>query len=172
MSGLSASARPARNDWVERMPPGRFAALVGTCLVGALVLEDALAIRGAAPDLVVIPLVYAAIRLGATGGAGTGFALGLFRDALYLLDFGLHALGMTLLGYGIGKARETLYLTTGGVDVLILAGCKLALDVLVLAVAAGGAWEAFEQRFFWEAPAAAVYTALVGGALQRLFARG
>ena len=171
MSGLTGSMRPRPTGWVEHMPQGRFIGLVVTCLLAALALEDAVAIQGARPDFVVIALVYSAIRLGAAGGAAGGFGLGLFRDSLYLLDFGLHALGMTAIGYVVGKARENLYLTTNGVDVLILGGSKLALDILVLGVAAGGAWETFEQRFFWEAPAAALYTALLGAGLQRLFAR-
>lgn len=155
----------------ERPSRGRFVAFAGVCLVFAIILEDPLAVAGAAPDFVVVPLVYGAIRMGAARGAVLGFGLGLFRDALYLLDFGLHALAMTVLGYGIGKARETLYLTTRGVDLTLLAGSKLALDMLVLGVAAEGAWAAFERRFFWEAPGAAVYTMLVGAALYRLFAR-
>ena len=39
----------------------------------------------------------------------------------------------------------------------------------VLAGAARGSWSAFELRFFWEAPAEALYTAAVGGLLYRLF---
>lgn len=170
MSGLTRNAR-ARGQWAESLSRGRFAALVAVSLVFALAIEEPLVIRGAAPDFVVIPLVFAAIRLGAAQGAAAGFGLGLFRDSLFLLDFGLHALVMTILGYAIGKARETLYLTTPGVDVLLLAGAKLALDVVILGMAAEGAWRAFEERFFWEALGSAVYTALVGGALQRLLAR-
>lgn len=166
MIGGGGSSRVA-----GRLPRGRFVGFVVTCLVAAVLLEEPLAVRGAAPDLVVIPLVYGAIALGAAGGALLGFGLGIFRDALYLLDFGLHALAMTLLGYGIGKARETLYLTARGADLALLAGAKLALDVVILAVASDGVWVAFERRFFWEAPGAAVFTTLVGAALYRAFAR-
>lgn len=171
MSGLSERRVAGVGRWAGRLSPGRFVAFVVTCLVAALALEEPLAVRGAAPDFVTIALVYTAIRLGATRGAVMGFALGLFRDSLYIVDFGLHALGMTVLGYVIGKARETLYLSTRGVEVLLVAGAKLVLEVLVLGVAAAGAWEAFELRFFWEAPGSALYTAALGAVLYRMFAQ-
>lgn len=150
----------------------RLAAFFVLCLMGSVLLEDPLTLAGAAPDFLVIGLIYGAIRWGGGGGAALGFVLGLFRDTLYLLDFGIHALGMTILGYAVGKLRDTLYLSTRGVDLLLLAGAKLILDVVVLGAAAEGAWKLFEARFFWEAPLAALYTALVGAILYRVLARG
>lgn len=161
----------AERAGVPTVGSGRMAAFLVTCVVAAMLLEDPLAIGGAAPDFLVAGLVYGAIRWGAVGGSGLGFGLGLFRDSLYLLDFGIHAFGMTVIGYAVGKLRDTLYLSTPGVDLLLVAGCKILVDVLVLGLAAGGAWRAFEARFFWEAPLAAAYTTLVGGGLYRLFAR-
>lgn len=153
------------------VPRGRFAAFLAFCLVGALLLEHPLTVGGAAPDFLCIALVYSAVRWGALGGAATGFGLGLLRDTLFLLHFGLQAFGLTVIGYAIGKLRDTLYLSAPGVDLGLLVGAKLALDVLVLAVVAGGSWGAFEARFFWEAPLAAGYTALLGGGVYRLARR-
>ena len=147
----------------------RFAVFGATCLLAAVLLEDALAFGPARPDFVVVLLVYGSIRWGALGGAALGFGLGLIRDALVLYSLGYHGLGMTLLGYAVGKLRETLYLSAPAVDLLLLVGAKLALDILVLAGAAGGAWAAFEVRFFWEAPVGALYTAGLGGLLYRIF---
>lgn len=147
----------------------RYATFVVFCLLAAMVLEDPLAIGGARPDFVLVALAYGALTWHAQAGALLGFGLGLFRDALVLSHFGLHGLGMTLLGYGLGKSREALYLTTPGVDLVLLAGAKLALDVLVLGAAASGSWEAFETRFFWEGPLSAAYTAIIGGLCRRLF---
>jgi rod shape-determining protein MreD len=152
----------------RRLSGRRFAVLAVVCLLGSILLEDALTLGWARPDFLVILLVYGAIRWGAMGGAFLGFGLGLFRDALLLYGLGFHAAGTTLLGYGVGKLRETLYLGAPGVDLLLLLGTKLALDILVLAGSAGGAWAAFELRFFWEAPLDAVYTAALGGLLYRL----
>lgn len=149
----------------------RFVGFVATCLLGAILLEDPLTINGAVPDFAVIAVVYGAMRTGAFGGAIAGFGLGLFRDTLLLADFGLNALGLTVIGYVVGKLGDTLYLNTPGVDLLMLAVAKISLEVLVLAVAASGSWPAFEQRFFWEAPASAVYTALLGGLIYRLYER-
>lgn len=161
----------AERAGVPTLSGGRMAPFLATCVVAAVLLEDPLGVAGAAPDFLVIALVYGAIRWGAAGGAILGFGLGLFRDTLYLLDFGIHALGMTVLGYAIGKLRDTLYLSTRGVDLLLLGGAKIALDVLVLGAAAEGAWATFELRFFWEGPLSALYTIVVGALLYRLFAR-
>ncbi|HUP01267.1 MAG TPA: rod shape-determining protein MreD [Gemmatimonadota bacterium] len=160
--------RPTRPG-PERTPTGRFLLFLVACLAAAMLLEDPLSLGGAAPDFTVIALVYGAIRWGALRGAVLGFGLGIFLDTLVLFQFGLHALGMTAIGYVLGKLRETVYLTTGGVDLPLLAGAKLALDVLVLAVAAGGAWAAFELRFFWDSPLSALYTTLVGALGHRVF---
>jgi rod shape-determining protein MreD len=148
---------------------GRFTGFAATCVLAAILLEDGLSIGPARPDFALILLVYGAIRWGASGGAPLGFGLGVFRDALVISTFGLYALGMTLLGYAVGKLRDTLYLSAPAVDLLLVAGAKLALDILVLAGMAGGSWPSFESRFFWEGPLGAVYTALVGGLLHRLF---
>jgi rod shape-determining protein MreD len=146
----------------------RFALLAALCGIGALFLEGPLEIRGAAPDFLLVLVVYGAIRTGALGGAVLGFLAGLFRDTILLMHFGLHALGLTVLGYGIGKVRESLYLDAPATDMALLAASKMVLDTLVLGVAAGGAWKAFEMRFFWESPGSAVYTTLAGAVLARL----
>lgn len=153
---------------VRRRPPAvRFAAFLAVCVLGAMVLEEALSIAGARPDFVVIALTYSALAWGAYEGTILGFGLGLFRDVLSIAHLGANALGYTLLGYGLGKSREMLYLTTTGVDFALLAVSKIAIDVLVLGVAAGGSWDAFESRFFWDSPGSAVYTAVVGVLLSR-----
>jgi rod shape-determining protein MreD len=162
---VTSSMRPSSAQSVSRQ---RYATFVVFCLLAAMVLEDPLVIGGARPDFVLVALTYGALMWHAQTGALLGFGLGLFRDALVLSHFGLHALGMTVLGYGLGKSRETLYLTTPGVDLTLLAGGKLVLDVLILGAAASGSWEAFETRFFWEGPLSAAYTALVGGLCKRL----
>ncbi|HET6362344.1 MAG TPA: rod shape-determining protein MreD [Gemmatimonadota bacterium] len=154
--------------WVARMSRGRFAFFAAVCVVGALFLEPPLEIAGATPDFVLILAVYGAIRAGAMGGAALGFVTGLFRDTLLLMHFGLYALGLTVIGYAVGKMRESLYLDAPAADLLLLAGGKLLLDVLVLGVAAGGAWKAFELRFFWESPGSIVYTTAMGAVLSRL----
>jgi rod shape-determining protein MreD len=149
------------------MSRGRFLLFAAVCGIGALLLEAPLEIAGATPDFVLVLVVYGAIRFGALGGASLGFAAGVFRDTLLLMHFGLNALGLTVIGYVVGKLRESLYLDAPAVDLLLLAGSKMLLDTLVLGVAAGGAWKAFEMRFFWETPGSALYTTLAGAILSR-----
>lgn len=154
--------------WAARMSRQRFALLAVLCAIGALFLEGPLEIRGAAPDFILILVVYGGFRTGALGGAALGFMAGLFRDTLLLMHFGLHALGLTVIGYGIGKMRDSLYLDAPAIDMALLAASKMLLDVLVLGVAAGGTWKAFEMRFFWESPGSALYTTLAGALLARI----
>lgn len=154
-----------------RLSAGRFAVFMAVCLIGMVLLEEPVAVGGAVPDLGIIALTFGALRWGALGGSILGFGVGFFRDTVALSHLGLNALGMTLLGYGLGKARETLYLTSPGIDFMLLAGAKLALDVLVLGVAAEGAWRTFEVRFFWESPLSAVVTAVIGALSHRLLRR-
>ncbi len=154
-----------------RLSAGRFAVFMIVCVIGMLLLEEPVAVGGAVPDLGIIALTFGALRWGALGGSILGFGVGFFRDTAALSYLGLNALGMTILGYGLGKARETLYLTTPGIDFMLLAGAKLALDVLVLGVAAEGAWRTFEVRFFWESPLSAVVTAVIGALSHRLLRR-
>lgn len=166
---MRAEPVSAGRSGVLELSQGRMIAFLAICLLAALALEEPLAIAGAEPDFVIVVLVYAALRWGALGGTLLGFGLGLFRDALYLLDFGLHALLMTGIGYGVGKLRDTLYLTAHGVDFVLLVGAKLAVGLVVLGVASNGAWAAFEERFFWEIPLAALYTGGLGALLVRMF---
>jgi len=154
----------------QSVEPGRLAALVAVSVLAAMTVEDDLAIHGAAPDFVLIAVAYVGLASGALGGALAGFGLGIFRDALFLEHFGLHALGFTVIGYGVGKIRETVYLQRWS-DPLLVAGGKVAIDAFVLMVVARGVWTAFEVRFFWETPWSALYTATLGGALYRLFRR-
>lgn len=156
---------------LERVPGGRFAAFLAVCIIGMVLLEEPLAAGRAVPDFAVIGLTFGALRWGALGGSVLGFGLGLFRDSVALSYLGLNALVMTVLGYGLGKARETLYLTTPGIDFLLLTGAKLALDVVVLGVAADGVWRTFELRFFWESPLGALVTAVLGALGHRLLRR-
>jgi rod shape-determining protein MreD len=154
-----------------RLSAGRFAVFMVVCVIGMVLLEEPVAVGGAVPDLGIIAVTFGALRWGALGGSILGFGVGFFRDTVAFSHFGLNALGMTLLGYGLGKARETLYLTSPGIDFMLLAGAKLALDVLVLGVAAEGAWHTFEVRFFWESPLSAVVTAVIGALSHRLLRR-
>lgn len=149
----------------------RFIGFLFACLAAQLLLSDPLTVRGAAPDFMVVALVYGSIRWGALGGAVMGFVTGIFQDTLFLESFGARALWMTVAGYGLGKIRETLYLGSSEVDFLLLLTGKLMIDVLVIAGAASGSWALFEQRFFWEVPLSALYTMVVGTVLHRVFSR-
>lgn len=162
---------PGPRDGLQGLETTRLLALITVCVLAAMTFEDDLAVAGATPDFLVIAVVYTAISLGASGGTAAGFGLGVFRDALFLDYFGIHALGFTALGYGIGKLRETVYLQGPAVDAAIVAGAKIVLDVFVLGAASRGMWAAFESRFFWESPLAAVYTAGIGAVLYRLLRR-
>ncbi|MBA2565896.1 MAG: rod shape-determining protein MreD [Gemmatimonadetes bacterium] len=145
----------------------RFALLLVLFLLGHLLLAPRIAIGAVAPDFYLMALVYSALRWGPLWGSALGFVLGLNVDAMRLDHFGMHALAFTMAGFGLGKMKQSLYLDLPFLDVILLAGAGLFTGLVTALLAYGGSFELFEQRFFYEVPLAALYTAAVGGLLFR-----
>ncbi|HEY7530834.1 MAG TPA: rod shape-determining protein MreD [Gemmatimonadota bacterium] len=146
----------------------RFAALIGVFLLGRLVLQERIAFGAVAPDFYVMALVFSAVRWGSLWGSVLGFVLGLNADALEVDRFGMHALAYTVAGFAVGKLKEALYLDVPALDLGLLAAAALATGVITTLLGAPDAVAAFEERFFREVPASALYTAALGGLLFRL----
>jgi rod shape-determining protein MreD len=145
----------------------RFAALIGVFLLGRLVLQERLSFGAVGPDFYGMALVFSAVRWGSLWGAVLGFALGLNADALEIDRFGMHALAYTVAGFGVGKLKEALYLDVPALDLGLLAAAALVAGIVTTLLGAPGL-AAFEERFFHEVPASALYTAALGGLLFRL----
>ncbi len=89
--------------------PANPARLAGLGILGVIVQTAAISqitVFGAPVD--VFPLVVAAVGLfaGAVGGAGFGFAAGLFVDIALLQTVGVTSLIYVAIGYGAGRLRE------------------------------------------------------------------
>lgn len=147
---------------------GRFALLIGLFLIGRLVLQERLSFGAVGPDFYVMALVFSAVRWGSLWGAVLGFALGLNADALEVDRFGMHALAYTVAGFAVGKVKEALYLDVPALDLALLAAAALVAGILTTLLGTPGGLAGFEERFFHEVPASALYTAALGGLLFRL----
>ena len=89
--------------------PATAARLAALGILGVIVQTAAISqitVFGAPVD--VFPLVVAAVGLlaGAVGGAGFGFAAGLFIDIALLQAVGVTSLVYAVIGYGAGRLRE------------------------------------------------------------------
>jgi hypothetical protein len=80
-------------------------AVLLTGLVAHVGLAPHLAVRGAAPDVLLVAVVAVAVRRGARTGAGFGFAAGLGADLFLTTPLGTSALAYTLVGHASGRCR-------------------------------------------------------------------
>lgn len=107
--------QPARSSVVEaavrehvvslrRRAP--LAALLATALVVHAAAAPHLAIRGLAPDALLVAVVAVAVGRGARAGAAFGFAAGLGGDLFLATPLGTSALAYTLLGHVVGRSSR------------------------------------------------------------------
>ena len=78
------------------------------------------AVRGVTPDLLLILLVFLALRRGSMSGQIAGFAGGLLEDLVSLAPLGFHALVRTLVGFSAGTLHGLIRTSAIAVPVLIL----------------------------------------------------
>ena len=77
------------------------------------------AVRGVTPDLLLILLVFLALRRGSMSGQIAGFAGGLLEDLVSLAPLGFHALVRTLVGFSSGTLHGLIRTSAIAVPVLI-----------------------------------------------------
>jgi rod shape-determining protein MreD len=81
---------------------GRVVLIVAVVLIIQQALMDALKVRGAHPDLMLLlPIAFGLVG-GSERGAAMGFVSGLLADLFVGTPFGLSALVYTLVGFGVG----------------------------------------------------------------------
>ncbi|HET9691404.1 MAG TPA: rod shape-determining protein MreD [Acidimicrobiales bacterium] len=119
-------------------PPGRARLRIAALAVLALLVQATVAadlrVAGAAPDLLLVVGLAAAIRGGAAHGVVVGFAAGLLGD-LYAsgTPVGLEALTFCLVGYGVGALRDNV-LPAGRLLTPVLAFAATVAAVVVFVV--------------------------------------
>jgi rod shape-determining protein MreD len=176
MSARATSARDHGRIATLRSSPdrlalhsrGRFPLLLSALFLGHVFLEPHLELGGVRPDFYLMAAVFASLRWGPLWGAACGFLLGINRDAMLLEHFGMHGLALTMVGFVVGKTRESLYLDLPALEVVLLFTGGLLAGLITTAVAFHESFALFEDRFFYEVPLGALYTALLGGAIFRL----
>ena len=88
----------------------------------------AIGIYGIRPDLVVLVLVFVAIREGQITGTLFGFASGLLLDVYDPQAMGVNSLANTLVGFLVGTTRVQVVAEEFRVQALIFFGATLARD--------------------------------------------
>lgn len=87
--------------------------LTGAVILASLIIQshssfDALRIAGVKPDLVFIMIVYSSYSFGSFYGEVTGFASGLFHDAVSSSPLGLLTFPKVILGFVIGYFNRSV----------------------------------------------------------------
>lgn len=150
----------------------KFYQLVGVGLlliIAQAVVADRIALGRIAPDFIILVVVLSALHRGTIAGSLTGFLMGLVQDLSNPGFLGLNALTKSLLGYFAGQAREKTFpenaVFLGGLFFV----CALGHDIVYLIFFHWPGIGATFSAIFAIALPSAVYTALVGVLLHRLF---
>ena len=132
------------------------------CILLQAAVAPNIAILGAQPDFLLIPVVLVALRSGIGTGSLAGFALGVLYDAMSSGTIGCMALVFVLLAWAVGALGANVD-TDSVTTVLIFAlaaalfsECLYACAVLLTTTDASGALGAFLRRSL----VAFVYTAV------------
>ena len=129
------------------------------------------AVRGVTPDLLLILLVFLALRRGSMSGQIAGFAGGLLEDLVSLAPFGFHALVRTLVGYSSGMLHGLIRTSAVAVPLLIFTASVvkgLASALLGLVFDIHPDLHLLEGRFWIEAAYSAVLAPFLFALLGRV----
>jgi len=134
------------------------------------VLAPRVAIGQAAPDFILLIVVFFALYRGSVRGALLGFAVGLLQDLGNPDNLGLNALTKSLLGYFVGDAGTKTFPDRISVLFGLFAASAFAHDIVYLILFY---WPRVGSAFvlmFTAALPSAVYTAVFGVLVDRVFA--
>jgi rod shape-determining protein MreD len=127
--------RPAREKSATTMPTWGEVARLTAVLVGAVLLQTAVAphlrLRGANPDFALIAVVCVALVKGSETGAVFGFLTGLFTAIALMEPFGLSAFVLVIVGYLAGRYAETADLPAGLAPLLTVFVATLVADIML-----------------------------------------
>lgn len=102
--GAASAQMAAALGRMRRMAP--LGAVLLTGLVAHVAVVPHLAVRGAAPDVLLVAVVAVAVARGSRAGAGFGFAAGLGADVFLATPVGTSALAYTLVGHVLGGSSR------------------------------------------------------------------
>ncbi|MGY8823418.1 MAG: rod shape-determining protein MreD [Candidatus Latescibacterota bacterium] len=114
------------------------------------------------PDLILLVLIYAALREGPLTATVLGFAVGFLQDIYMPTDLGLNALVKSAVGFTIGYGRSRIVGDNIQVQVILILGTVLVHDLVYYI--GTSAISLVELPFFWlrYSLGRAIYTGLIG----------
>ncbi len=114
------------------------------------------------PDLILLVLIYAALREGPLTATALGFAIGFLQDIYMPTDLGLNSLVNSAVGFAVGYGRSRIVGDNIQVQVALIFGTVLVHDLLYYM--GTSAISLADVPFFWlrYGLGRAIYTGLVG----------
>ncbi len=112
-----------------------------------------------APDLVLVALLFFAIRTRPAVGAVAGFLIGLLSDAVAPTTFGAGAFALTIVGFAAGWLKAVVFADNLLVNALIVFAASWVRDVLQVAASNQLRGGALGMQLRVLSPAAALSTA-------------
>ena len=123
---------------------------------------DFLEVFSLKPDLILLVLVYIALREGPLVAICMGFGVGFIQDVYHPADLGLNALSKSLIGFVVGYGRSRIVADNIQVQIGLLFGAVLFHDLIYyLGTSAIGVID-FPYFWFRYGLGRAIYTALLG----------
>jgi rod shape-determining protein MreD len=123
---------------------------------------DFLEVFSLKPDLILLVLVYIALREGPLVAICMGFGVGFIQDVYHPADLGLNALSKSLIGFVVGYGRSRIVADNIQVQIGLLFGAVIFHDLIYyLGTSAIGV---IDVPYFWfrYGLGRAIYTALLG----------
>ena len=123
---------------------------------------DFLEVYSLKPDLILLVLVYIALREGPLVAICMGFGVGFIQDVYHPADLGLNALSKSLIGFVVGYGRSRIVADNIQVQIGLLFGAVVFHDLIYyLGTSAIGV---IDVPYFWlrYGLGRAIYTALLG----------
>ena len=123
---------------------------------------DFLEVYSLKPDLVLLVLVYIALREGPLAAICMGFGVGFIQDVYHPADLGLNALSKSLIGFVVGYGRSRIVADNIQVQIGLLFGALVFHDLICYL--GTSAISVIDVPYFWfrYGLGRAIYTALLG----------
>ena len=123
---------------------------------------DFLEVSSLKPDLILLVLIYIALRKGPLVATCIGFGIGFMQDIYLPVDLGLNALAKSLVGFAVGYGRTRVVADNMQVQVALVFGATLCHDLIYYL--GTSAISLIDLPYFWirYGIGRAVYTALLG----------
>lgn len=143
-----------------RIAPARLklAAVLVLLVAAHFALRPRFAATPFAPDLVLVALLFFAIRSRPGVGAAAGFVVGLLADAVAPTSFGAGALALTIVGYLAGWLKAVVFADNLLVNALFVFLASWARDVLEVLASGRLRSGALGTQLLVTSPAAALTT--------------